>query len=55
MYYLNITVLETKEEKVLTIEGKISHTDSTNLFLKSDENKACSICSTGLEVKHTVS
>ncbi|XP_033216807.1 28S ribosomal protein S18a, mitochondrial [Belonocnema kinseyi] len=46
-------ISEAKEGNVRIIEGKILPTDKENLFLKTKENGACPICSTGLVVKHT--
>ncbi|XP_051170448.1 28S ribosomal protein S18a, mitochondrial [Leptopilina boulardi] len=46
-------IVEKKEEKVLTIEGKIVLDSKDHLLLKTNENGACPICSAGLDVKHT--
>lgn len=54
VFQLLNTVIEKKEDKVLTIEGKIVPHEKENLLVKLDSD-ACPLCATGLDVKHTVS
>jgi len=50
----SVAVIEKKEDNVLTIEGVFVPHKKEHLLIKRDSD-ACPLCSTGLDVKHTVS
>lgn len=45
----------TKEGNTTTVEGVVQPDPKEHLFLKPDANGACPVCSTGIDLKHTVS
>ncbi|XP_066599090.1 large ribosomal subunit protein mL66 isoform X2 [Prorops nasuta] len=46
-------IVETKDGDNLIIEGQIYIDERENRLIKSNENGACLLCSTGLQLKHT--
>lgn len=53
--FIYFTVKEEKKGKVLTVEGVYIEDPKRDKILPDAATGACPICSTGLDVKHTVS
>ena len=54
-HFIPFSVIETKQGNVTTVEAIVKPQPGLHLLMKKPDNGACYLCSTGVDLKHTVS